>query len=639
MLEKIISVPKIHFGLAGLIFDLLLASFLVFKAHKGTRFKQFSFLLFVITAATFLEILRRLMSLLPYTSTNLFLLNIFHSLVYITSTGMAYGFYLYISRFVETHQRPIKILTIFNSSIYVIYGIIMIVNIYTGLISWYTAPDMMWVAGPYYRTVGYGFPLLFIITTLIILFSNVKALSRRNFFTLLITVIISSLGIILQAAAKGNIMLTTFSGTMGVYLCYFAVENFDYDNLLSMTKELEIAKIRAQESSLAKSSFLANMSHEIRTPMNAVLGLDEMILNTDDPVKIKEYAENIQTSGRSLLAIINDILDFSRIESGKMELVKTDYHLTKMLDDINLQFRIKAEKQGLEYRTDIDENICEQLHGDDVRVRQVITNILNNAIKYTKQGYVKTVVKATTQGDVEILHVTIEDSGIGIKEENIPHLFQSFERLDEFNNHSIEGTGLGLAIVKCFLDLMGGSVDVKSIYGQGSAFTVHIPQHITGTETIADYRNNRNTVASDSNNMKFSAPEAQVLIVDDNRMNLMVAKGLMERTRAKVTTAASGQECLELMTKTRFDIIFLDHMMPELDGVGTLKKSQILPGNLNRFTPIIALTANAMAGMREEYLKMGFTDYISKPIESERLYDLFYNTISKEKIVKVESGE
>ncbi|MBR4004628.1 MAG: response regulator [Treponema sp.] len=639
MLERIISVPKIHFGLAGLTFDLLLASFLILKTHKGQRFKQFTFLLFIITSATFLEILRRMMSLLPYSPTTLFLLNIFHSLVYITSTGMAFGFYLYMSRFVENHQRSIKILTIFNATIYIIYGVIMIVNIYTGLISWYIAPDMEWVAGPFYRTVGYGFPLLFILTTLVILFSSIKTLSRRIFFTLLLTIIISSLGIILQALANGNLMLSTFSGTIGIYLCYFAVENFDYDRLLSMNKELELAKARAQESSFAKSSFLANMSHEIRTPMNAVLGLDEMILNSDDLGKIKEYAENIQTSGRSLLSIINDILDFSRIESGKMDLIETDYHLTKMIDDMNLQFKLRAEKQGLEYKTDVDENILDELHGDDVRVRQIITNVLNNAIKYTKEGYVKIIIKGSSQGDVFTLHVTVEDSGIGIKEENIPYLFQSFERFDEFKNRRIEGTGLGLAIVKRFLDLMGGSVDVKSVYGQGSAFTVHIPQKISGLMTIADYRNIQQKASKHSINEGLSAPNAQVLIVDDNMMNLMVAKGLMERTHAKVTTCTSGMECLELMTKTRFDIIFLDHMMPDLDGVGTLKKAQILPGNQNRFTPIIALTANAMVGMREEYLKMGFTDYISKPIESKRLYELFYNTIPKDKIIKVEAGE
>ncbi len=639
MLDTIINIPKIHFGLAGLTFDILLVSFLILKQHKGMRFKQFSFLLFIITAATFLEILRRIMSMAPYSPRTLFMLNVFHSFVYITSSGMAYGYYLYMSRFVETKERLIRILTIFNTIVYISYAIMMIVNIYTGIISWYPNPDMQWVPGPFYKTLGYGCPLLFIMTNLIILFTNIKTLPRRVFFTLLLTVIISSLGIILQSAANGSIMLTTFSGTIGVYLCYFAVENYDYDNLLSMTKELELAKIRAQESSLAKSSFLANMSHEIRTPMNAVLGLDEMILNTDDPVKIKEYAENIQTSGRSLLAIINDILDFSRIESGKMELVETDYHLTKMLDDMNLQFRIKAEKQGLEYKTDINENICEQLHGDDVRVRQIITNIMNNAIKYTKSGYVKIIVKGTTQGDILTLHVTVEDSGIGIKEENIPHLFQSFERFDEMKNHTIEGTGLGLAIVKRLLDLMNGSVEVKSVYGQGSSFTIHIPQHITGPMTITDYRQSLKTTSNESINLTLSAPEAEVLIVDDNRMNLMVAKGLMERTKAKVTTATSGLECLDLMTKTRYDIIFLDHMMPDLDGIGTLKRSQILHGNLNRFTPIIALTANAMSGMREEYLKLGFTDYISKPIESDRLYDLFYNTISKEKIVKIEPGE
>jgi CheY-like chemotaxis protein len=235
--------------------------------------------------------------------------------------------------------------------------------------------------------------------------------------------------------------------------------------------------------------------------------------------------------------------------------------------------------------------------------------------------------------------VAVKDTGIGIKKQDLGNIFARYRRIDEEKNKNIEGSGLGLAIVQSLLKLMEGTIEVESTYGEGSTFTVVIPQEIYGNSTISSYKAATTQKMEKSIEDLYIAPEARVLVVDDNNVNLVVAKGFLKRTQAKVTTCDSGKECLELMKQTKYDIIFLDHMMPDLDGIGTLKRSQILHGNLNRFTPIIALTANAMSGMREEYLKLGFTDYISKPIESDRLYDLFYNTISKEKIVKIEPGE
>ena len=381
-----------------------------------------------------------------------------------------------------------------------------------------------------------------------------------------------------------------------------------------VNKELKEAADKAISAGKAKNDFLANMSHEIRTPINAVLGMNEMIMRESGEKNIVEYAANIQSSGRTLLSIINDILDFSKIESGNMEIVPVTYDVSSLINDITNMVRIRAEKKNLGFICEIDKNIPSELYGDDVRIRQVITNILTNAVKYTPQGYVrlKMNVLGVNEGVVR-LGVSVTDTGIGIKEEDMDKLFASFQRLDQKKNRSIEGTGLGMSIVQRLLTMMGSELKVSSVYGTGSTFSFEIEQSIVNPEPIGDFEQRFKAAAAShtAETALRTAPEAVVLVVDDNETNLLVAKSLLKRTKVKLDTAASGADCIKLLKVKRYDIVFLDHMMPEMDGIETLKK--IKEEKLAEGTCFIALTANAIHGARQAYLDAGFDDYLSKP--------------------------
>ena len=380
-------------------------------------------------------------------------------------------------------------------------------------------------------------------------------------------------------------------------------------------KEQEELKAQAEQANKAKGSFLANMSHEIRTPINTVLGMNEMIMRESSEKQIIDYAANIQSAGRSLLSIINDILDFSKIESGKMEIVPVSYEVSSLVNDIVNMIKIRAEKKQLKFIYEIDENIPSVLYGDDVRIRQVITNILTNAVKYTHEGYIRFRMNVlNTENGTVRLAVSVTDTGIGIKEEDMEKLFASFQRLDQERNRSIEGTGLGIPIVQRLLGLMGSELKVSSVYGSGSTFSFEIEQKIVKAEPIGDFEQRFKVVAAtehDSDAIVRIAPDARVLVVDDNETNLLVAKSLLKRTKVKLDTATSGAKCIELLKNNRYDIVFLDHMMPEMDGIQTLKK--IKEENIAQDTCFIALTANAIHGARQSYLDAGFDDYLSKP--------------------------
>ncbi|MGN0619217.1 MAG: cache domain-containing protein [Ruminiclostridium sp.] len=378
--------------------------------------------------------------------------------------------------------------------------------------------------------------------------------------------------------------------------------------------ELKEAADKAISAGKAKNDFLANMSHEIRTPINAVLGMNEMIMRESKEKNIVEYAANIQSSGRTLLSIINDILDFSKIESGKMEIVPVSYDVSSLVNDIVNMVRIRAEKKKLRFIYEIDHNIPSMLYGDDVRIRQVITNILTNAVKYTPEGYVRLRMKVVNiENDILRLEVSVTDTGIGIKEEDMDKLFASFQRLDQEKNRSIEGTGLGMSIVQRLLDMMGSELKVSSVYGSGSTFSFEIEQKIVKAEPIGDFEQRFKAAATENTHDAVIriAPKASVLVVDDNETNLLVAKSLLKRTKVRLDTAVSGLMCIELLKNNRYDIVFLDHMMPGMDGIETLKKineEQLAPD-----TCFIALTANAIHGARQAYLDAGFDDYLSKP--------------------------
>lgn len=380
--------------------------------------------------------------------------------------------------------------------------------------------------------------------------------------------------------------------------------------------DMERLTKQADAANMAKSDFLSSMSHEIRTPMNTVLGMNKMILRESKEKSILSYAENIERAGSALLGIINDILDIAKIENGDLALYPTQYSLSSLLTDLFNLAKWRAQEKGLDMRLSVTETIPDMLYGDKVRLRQAITNILGNAIKYTSEGYVELAVTAKSQdktaGEI-ILCFSVTDTGIGIHKEDQEKLFKNFVRLDDIKNRTVEGTGLGLAITGRLVDIMGGTLGVDSEYGKGSRFFMEIPQQVYDPKPIGKLAERLMMQGSSTDTPTFFAPDKSVLIVDDNEMNLLVASELLRRTGMQVTTATSGRECIYLMEQNRYSVLLLDHMMPELDGVETLHRLKQL--DLLHGTPVIALTANAVIGAKEQYLALGFDDYVPKSVE------------------------
>ena len=427
-----------------------------------------------------------------------------------------------------------------------------------------------------------------------------------------------------------SVRLSAVRDSYGEVFCFLFV-------FVDVTEEVE-AVSKFKIASRAKSRFLAQMSHEIRTPINAVLGMNEMILRESEDDDILEYAGNIESAGNILLSLINSILDFSKIEDGKMEIVPVKYDTASFINDLYHSIIQRADAKGLSFIIEADENLPCTLIGDDVRVSQVIMNLLTNAVKYTERGSVTLSLRALKKdgGKVKIA-VSVADSGIGIKEDDRERLFESFERLDEVRNHNIEGTGLRISIVTSLLEMMGSRLRLDSTYGKGSVFSFELEQGIFDDTPIGSYetRLKESAVRKDKDDM-ISAPNARILVADDNDMNLKVARNLLKLCGIKPTQASSGAETIELMREHTYDIVFLDHMMPGMDGIETLhnlQKENLIPEN----TVMIALTANAVVGARENYLSEGFTDYLSKPIEIKHLVEKLKTYLPKEAYKKSEA--
>lgn len=383
----------------------------------------------------------------------------------------------------------------------------------------------------------------------------------------------------------------------------------------------------------AKDNFLANMSHEIRTPLNGILGMDEMIIRETKESKIKAYALDIKSAGNTLLSIINDILDLSKIESGNFEIISVDYDVASVLNDVLNMTRPRAQKKDLKYDFVVSENIPSMLYGDEIRIRQIMLNIINNAIKYTKEGQVSVNISSEPRmmGNYVDLIVQVADTGMGIKDEDKDKLFQSFKRLDEKKNRNIEGTGLGLHITARMLEMMEGDISFESEYGKGSTFTIKIPQKVVKAMPIGDFskavRNYLSNIEADE--IGLYAPGARLLVVDDNDMNLEVMEGLLKETKIPTDFVDSGAKCIEMVEKNKYDCVLLDQMMPGMNGEETLK--EMVARDILKGTPVIALTADAIMGAKENYLSKGFTDYISKPVKYEVLEQVLKQYIPKEK--------
>lgn len=407
-----------------------------------------------------------------------------------------------------------------------------------------------------------------------------------------------------------------------------------------LTTKLENARREADAANHSKSLFLAKMSHEIRTPINAIIGMNEMILREEDRQDIIDYGMDVKRAAYSLLSTINDILDLSKIESGKMELVCAEYDVSTLLYDIVNMISMKAKDKGLEIKLSLDEQLPSKLYGDDVRLRQILINLLNNAVKYTDTGSVTLSVSGEIQDSNVNLYFEVKDTGIGIKKEDLNKLFAEFERIEEKRNRNIEGTGLGISITTQLLTMMDSQLKVDSVYGEGSKFYFHLLQNIVDKEPIGDIEERiREQAVEYSYEVSFVAPEAKILVVDDNQVNRKVFCNLLKELQMEIHEAAGGLACLDMITKQSYDLIFLDHMMPDLDGVETIKKMRTLDNNLCKETPVIALTANALSGAKEMYLDIGFSDYLSKPFQPEKLEEMLLEYLPKEKVVAVDASD
>ena len=421
-------------------------------------------------------------------------------------------------------------------------------------------------------------------------------------------------------------------------------------------KALKLEKEAADQANQAKSDFLADMSHEIRTPINAVLGMNEMILREsvkarDNEIPDKDrinnsfsniisYSHNIESAGNNLLAIINDILDLSKIEAGKMDIKEGNYQLSSVINDLSNLNYFKAKEKGLDFIINVDEDLPDQLYGDKVRVRQVITNILSNAVKYTEEGSVTLTVKGikeTEDPEMIDLIIEVEDTGVGIRKEDIEKLFKKFQRLDLKLNSTVEGTGLGLAITQTLLDMMGGDIAVESEYGKGSTFTIRIPQKVISDEPIGDFEARFKTNIKEATAYKesFRAPEGRILIVDDTKMNLTVAVELLKSTQLQIDTVNGGKEAVTKAKEKTYDLILMDQRMPMMDGSEALNLIKSQKDSLNKETPIICMTADAIIGAKERYIAEGFSDYLTKPIDSKELEKMLIKYLPQEKVTLV----
>lgn len=408
--------------------------------------------------------------------------------------------------------------------------------------------------------------------------------------------------------------------------------------LLDALRKEKRSQQEAEAANMAKSSFLANMSHEIRTPINAILGMNEMILREEKDPAIRGYAGNIQASGNSLLSIVSDVLDISKIESGKLEIIPVDYEVNSLISDCCNMAAGRAKAKELELLVECADNVPMKLCGDETHIRQIIMNLLTNAVKYTEKGTVKLIVSGRFTDGGFVLKVDVSDTGIGIAEENLPQLFTQFQRFDLQRNRNIEGTGLGLSIVKRLCDLMSGTITARSVLGSGSTFTVELPQKVVDSTPCGGVNLNYSAGAEHEYHHSFEAPEAKILAVDDLPVNLLVIANLLKETRIKIDTAGSGRECLDKCSQQKYDLILMDHMMPEMDGVQTFEKLHGDKSSPNFETPVIMLTANTLAGMREQYMDVGFADYVSKPVRGAKLEEAIRRNLP-ESLIKPASPE
>ena len=566
------------------------------------------------------------------------------TLFYVAVNFNAYHLMRYVETYVEVKS---KFFDWFNKAILAMSVVMLIVNLMPKFGGFFFSISLMGglLKGQYNLLCRSVCPIYFISMACWLRFTHRQFYAEKSQF-----VIMNILGgllimaFVLQYLFFQSTLFTYSIGTLILFVTFFYYEAPTYRRMASVETELEQARILAEQSTeitnaanKAKSDFLANTSHEIRTPMNAILGMNEMILKECKDPEMRRAALNIRKSGNHLLSIINNILDISKIESGKMELYNTNYHLWQLLKDIEDNIFEMVQDKNISFIMDIDKQIPEHLFGEEDKLRQIIVNLLDNAIKYTNEGSVTLKVSASIHEESHInlvnLEIAVIDTGIGIRKEDLKKLFRSFERVNLAETQNIHGAGLGLTLVKYLLNMMGGTIRAKSEYGVGTTFTIDLPQQISNegfSGSIEEYEKFLEARADEhadllDDNTPFICPDAKILVVDDTPVNLVVTRGMLNELKAQIQTAESGEDALDLIKQTHYDIIFLDHRMPGMDGVETLKKAREIDNN----SAYVALTANAGSGLRDEYISYGFDDYLSKPIKSDALKNILKQYLPK----------
>ena len=555
---------------------------------------------------------------------------------FIITAGSFWGLARYLHAIIKGKFSNVY-MTIINSMVF-IYTAIMIVNIFTGWIFTYDEAGS-YLHGPYFPII-YIFQAICHTLSIVLLISYRKKLEKRLLISIWLFMLFIIAGYILQVVFFQKTLLVFYMFSLAAMTSLFVVETPDYSKLSEALKEVEEQKRRADVANKAKSEFLAKMSHEIRTPINAVIGMDEMILRDSKEDEIKGYAFDIKNAAEALLSTINDILDLSKVESGKMEIVPVDYDVSSMINDVSNMIEFRAKEKGLEFIVDIDENIPSRLYGDDIRIRQIIVNLLTNAVKYTEKGSVTFSIQSTKDADKCILYISVKDTGMGIRKEDKEKLFEQYSRLDMEKNRNIEGTGLGMSITLQLLNLMNSNLKVNSVYGEGSEFYFYLTQPITNDTPIGSLQDRIKEQKSSYNyGVSFIAPKAKILLVDDNYMNRKVARSLLRDTLIRIDEAAGGYECIECVKDTHYDVILLDHMMPDLDGIKTFRMMRDNDMYKCKGTPVVALTANMIAGAKEMYEREGFDSFLGKPIRPERLEELLIELIPDELVEVVDNSK